>query len=377
MQRRSTEPYLSTYLHRKGGKLGLPISGTFELTARCNFRCPMCYVHLDGEQIRAAGEELTAAQWIALAREAKEEGMVFVLLTGGEPFLRKDFFEIYHALKQMGLLISINTNGSLLDGEIRRQLLEDPPFRINISLYGGCRETYQNMCGQDAFDRVVGNIRALKEAGVDVRLNLSITQYNRQDMERIFSIAQGLGLHVKASSYMYPSIRVNGDQYGCGNRLSAKEAAMCSVAWDRLRFTEEEYALRVKNMQNLVSSEPKECSADLDTGVRCRAGYSSFWMSWNGRMMSCGMLPTPSVNVLETGFKEAWEHIRTEVKRIQMPMECVTCPKQEVCGVCAAVCVTETGSFDQVPRYMCSMTDQIISMSCEEMKESTVVENAD
>lgn len=374
MQRRSTEPYLSTYLHRKGGKLGLPISGTFELTARCNFRCPMCYVHLDGEQIQAAGQELTARQWIDLAQEAKDQGMVFVLLTGGEPFLRKDFFEIYHALKQMGLLISINSNGSLLEGEILRELLEDPPLRINISLYGGCRETYRNMCGQDAFDHVVTNIRALKEAGVDVSLNLSITQYNRQDVERIFNIAQELGVHIKASSYMYPSIRVNGDQYGTGNRLSAIEAAKCSVAWDRLRFTEEEYALRVKNIQNLVSSEPKECSADLDTGVRCRAGHSSFWMSWNGRMMSCGMLPTPSVNVLETGFKAAWECIRAEVKRIKMPTGCVTCQKQEVCGVCAAVCVTETGTFEQVPRYMCRMTDEIISLTCGEEKKGGSLE---
>ena len=80
-----------------------------------------------------------------LAREAKDKGMVFALLTGGEPFVRKDFFEIYEAMKDMGLMISINTNGSMLKGEIRRRLIENPPFRINVSLYGGCIETYKNM----------------------------------------------------------------------------------------------------------------------------------------------------------------------------------------------------------------------------------------
>ena len=61
MTRKSEEPYLSTYLHQKGRKLGLPISGTFELTARCNFDCPMCYVHLTPEQLKASGkQELTA-----------------------------------------------------------------------------------------------------------------------------------------------------------------------------------------------------------------------------------------------------------------------------------------------------------------------------
>ena len=153
MSRTQSEPQMAGYLHARGRKLGLPIAGNFELTARCNFRCPMCYVHQEGNEPR----ELTAGQWIALAREAADRGMVFALLTGGEPFLRRDFFEIYHAMKEMGLLISINSNGSLLSGEIRRRLLEEPPQRINISLYGGCGETYRQMCGRDAFETVTEN----------------------------------------------------------------------------------------------------------------------------------------------------------------------------------------------------------------------------
>ena len=189
-----TEPYLATYLHNKGGRMGLPIGGNFELTARCNFDCPMCYVHLSQADVNARGRELTAAQWIELARQARDRGMIFALLTGGEPFVRKDFFEIYHAMRRMGILVSINTNGSMLDGEIRRQLLEDPPHRLNISLYGGCRETYRSMCGQDAFGKVVENIRELKKAGVDVRINLSITPYNRQDLDKIYDIARELNV---------------------------------------------------------------------------------------------------------------------------------------------------------------------------------------
>ena len=155
MRRKQTEPYISTYLHARGRRLGLPISGNFELTARCNFNCPMCYVHLNQEDLAAQGKELTTAQWIDLARQARDRGMIFALLTGGEPFVRKDFFEIYDAMREMGLMVSINTNGSMLSGEIRRRLLENPPTRMNISLYGGCTETYRSMCGQDAFNNVV------------------------------------------------------------------------------------------------------------------------------------------------------------------------------------------------------------------------------
>ena len=123
MKKTSTEPYISTYLHSKGRRLGLPIAGNFELTARCNFNCPMCYVHMTEEQIRASGKELTAQQWLDIARAAKEKGMVFALLTGGEPLVRKDFFEIYDGMREMGLLISVNSNGSMLKGAILQLVL--------------------------------------------------------------------------------------------------------------------------------------------------------------------------------------------------------------------------------------------------------------
>lgn len=341
--------------------MGLPIGGNFELTARCNFNCPMCYVHLSQQDIDAAGKELTAQQWIDLAREARDKGLVFALLTGGEPFVRKDFFEIYNAMKAMGLMISINTNGSMLDGEIRRQLLENPPLRMNISLYGGCNETYRQMCGQNAFDRVVENIRALKGADVDVRLNVSLTPYNRQDLEKIYEISRELNVHVKAASYMYPSIRVNGEQFGCGNRLSPKEAAECTVQWDLLRFSPEEFTQRARRMKAMEAVEMKECSADIDEGVSCRAGHSSFWMTWDGRMLPCGMLPHPVAKPLEIGFEAAWEQIKDATRKIRTPSKCVVCPKRDACGVCTAVCITETGAFDGVPEYMCNLTDETIN----------------
>lgn len=356
MANKKTEPVIATFLHRKGGKLGIPIGGTFELTARCNFHCPMCYVHLNQNDIDARGKELTAQQWIHIAQEAKEAGMVFTLLTGGEPFVRKDFFEIYSAMKEMGLLISINTNGSMLEGERLQKLLDNPPFRMNISLYGGCKETYREMCGQDAFDRVVGNIRSLKEAGVDVCLNLSITPYNRQDLPKIYEIARELGVQAKANAYMYPPIRVNQNQFGCADRLSPEEAAASMVLWDRLRFTEEELALRAKNLWDLVPDEMSECSADLEEGVGCRAGYSSFWIAWDGTMLPCGMLSSVSAPLLEIGFLKAWEQIRSGVRGLRMPAACTSCSMRPACGVCAAVCLTETGATDRTPEYMCKMT---------------------
>ena len=353
----STEPILSTHLHARGGALGLPIGGNFELTARCNFNCPMCYVHLDADDINARGKELTAAQWIDLARQACDQGMIFALLTGGEPLIRKDFFEIYGAMKAMGLLVSINSNGSMLQGENLKRLLEDPPFRINVSLYGGSRKTYNTMCGNDAFDRVVENIRTLKAGGVDVRINVSLTPYNYQDLAEIQRIADELNVVTKVSSYMYPPIRVHGD---CGHRLTPEQAAASAVQWDLIRFSPEEFAGRAENMQKRIAVDKKECSVDLDQGVTCRAGSSSFWMTWDGRMLPCGMMPGPETYPLETGFAAAWQELRRLTGEIRMPPKCVSCKNRELCSVCAAICVTETGGYERPPEYVCRMTEETI-----------------
>src|SRR5512145_945167 len=86
-----------------------PASGTFELTERCNLSCRMCYVCQPSADAVWRSRELPAAQWLALAQQAAENGMVFLLLTGGEIFLRPDFFELYTPLTRMGLMLSLFT----------------------------------------------------------------------------------------------------------------------------------------------------------------------------------------------------------------------------------------------------------------------------
>ena len=91
MEYRSTEPRLSAYLHARACAKGIPLAGNFELTPRCNFNCRMCYVHLTPEEEQRRGTELTADEWLAIAEQARSQGMLFLLLTGGEPLVRTDF----------------------------------------------------------------------------------------------------------------------------------------------------------------------------------------------------------------------------------------------------------------------------------------------
>ena len=238
MEQMSTEPRLSAYLHARACAKGIPLAGSFELTARCNFNCRMCYVHLTPEEQRRRGAELTADEWLAIAEQARSQGMLFLLLTGGEPLIRVDFRYLLTELKKMGLMVSINSNASLIDDDWLDFFRHEPPSRMNITLYGGCNETYERLCGRPMYDRVVHNIRALKALGIGVKLNASMTPYNVDDMDAIYAIATELGTPVQMASYMFPPVRRDEHATGSNDRFTFQEAAACSVRWDRLRFSD-------------------------------------------------------------------------------------------------------------------------------------------
>ena len=357
IQPTSAEPIVSTYLNRKGIRLGLPVTGNFELTARCNFDCRMCYVHLKGHSQELIKKELTAAQWLDIAKEAKDMGLIFLLLTGGEPFLRSDFPYIYEELIRMGIMVSINTNASLYNEEIRKLFHKYPPSRLNVTLYGGSEETYQSLCGNASFEKVTDSLRRMKEDGLQIRLNVSLTPYNVQDMKEIDRISREIGLQAKAASYMYPPVRVTGEIGSNSARFTPEEAGKTIADWYYLRDDKERFLKRANACRMHSDAGVTDICSDVEQeGVSCRAGRSSFWLTWDGRMLPCGTMDIESSNVLEKGFAESWEEVRSRVSAIRLPKECSGCDLRHNCGVCAANCKTETGYFDHKPEYLCKMT---------------------
>lgn len=334
--RNDGEPYLSRHLNARGCAFGLPISGTFELTARCNFNCRMCYVHLQKNPEELRTKELSVEQWLDIAKEARDAGMVFLLLTGGEPLLRPDFPELYEKLVKLGLMISINTNASLYNETIRELFKKYPPTRINVTLYGASEKTYQNLCGNAQFERVLTNIRQMKADGLSVRLNCSITPWNRADLAGIEKISQEIGLQVKASSYMYPPVRVEGNDTPAENRLTAVEAGEALAEWKSMHEPKEMFLRHVEGVKGYLNdtetkTENSSVESDPDLGacsdpeedcMRCRAARSSFWLKWDGEMLVCGTMGMPGVSVLKDGFSSAWEQIKKTGGQIHTPKEC-------------------------------------------------------
>ena len=79
------KPSIKQHIFRTGAARRIPVSGTFELTPRCNFHCKMCYVQMTPEEEQAVGCELTTQEWLDIAQKAVNGGMIYLLLTGGEP----------------------------------------------------------------------------------------------------------------------------------------------------------------------------------------------------------------------------------------------------------------------------------------------------
>ncbi len=344
------EPKISTYLHSKGARLGIPVSGSFELTRKCNFNCKMCYVHCTDT---SSDKELTTEQWLKIAENAKKEGLLFLLITGGEPLLRPDFKELYTQFSKMGFMVSINTNGSLFNDSIFELFSEYPPARVNISLYGASDATYQSLCETEKFGTVINNIRRIKAMGIPVRLNCVFNRYNIEDTQEIYRIANENNLIIKDTSYMYPPLRSKGQTGGNDARLSPEDAAKNTIFCRKLLYGEESLRSKAKEIMAL---HPPECDPDAEgDGMRCRAGKSSFWVTYDGRMMPCGMLTQPAVSLLSSSFADAWQQIRSKTAEIRLPKECQSCYYKPICSVCAAMCYTETGRFNSKPDYICSM----------------------
>lgn len=348
---------ISRYLMQKNASKGIPLSGQFELTSRCNFNCKMCYVHDQKNPAELKKKELSVAQWISIAEEAKKAGMLFLLLTGGEAMLRDDFIELYQKLATMGFRIVINSNGSMITEEILQCFKRYPPARVNISLYGASNETYERLCENRAYEKVRKSIHALKEIGISVRITMMLTKYNVQDMEKVYQISKEENAMCEMSAYMFPPVRLEDGVCGINKaRFSPEEAGAYMVKRNRLLLGDEEFCKRAENIKDYepVPDIPKEYYTTGEP-VNCQAGRCSFWLTWDGRMLPCGMMMEEGISVLENGFEKAWMLTKEAAGQIRLPAECVTCKNRNLCQVCASVCQAESGDINKKPEYPCKM----------------------
>lgn len=336
---------IKQYVFRKGAAKRIPVSGTFELTSRCNFRCKMCYVQMTPEEQQAIGRELTTDQWLDIAQKAVENGMIYLLLTGGEPLLRPDFIELYTKLIRMGLVLTINTNGSLITPQIAECFRKFPPERVNVTLYGASSCSYADVCGNGSgYGKTLQGLRLLKQAGVPITLNTTFIRDNLPDMEALVRFAKEENIPIRTAAYLFPPVR-NGhtEQNGI---LLPEEMGRAAAAFDHMTLTMEQKQKRLDYIRGCLSREIDEVQCAECDPASCMAGRGAFWISWDGMMYPCGMLSGVSANVLREGFQAAWDEIVNAMKAMKLPAECTNCRYKKICPSCAAVfsCVSHAAN---------------------------------
>ena len=358
MKQKLVEPRLVEFFHRKAEKTGTPISGTFELSPLCNMDCRMCYIKMTKEKQESIARLRRNEEWIELAKEAREQGLLFLLLTGGEPFLVENFKELYIELHKMGFCISINTNGTMIDENVIEWLRKYPPMRINMTLYGASNETYEKLCrNPKGFTQVKRAISLLKENNLQVKLNCSVTPYNKDDLKAMIEFANDNDLIIQATSYMFPPLRKDESLVGQNDRFTPEDAALYGAYIGAYQNGYDNFKSYVESGELAIYDADDDCGVVEGDKMRCRAGLTSFWMTWEGKLLPCGMIPDKGLDPWEVGFTKAWENARNIVKEIKLPVKCAGCAKKNQCRACAAMVYTETGTYDKLPQYRCDMTN--------------------
>lgn len=313
----------------------IPVSGTFELTPRCNLKCKMCYVRLTPQQMEQIGRERTAAEWIEMGRQAAESGTLFLLLTGGEPFIRPDFRQIYEALSQMGFLISIFSNGTLINERTVDWLVKLPPAEIKISIYGASNETYRNVCGiSDGFDKTLQAIKLLKDAGINVCCGSTIIQENLQDVASIERQIKDLNLYISHNPNVIGEVR--GASWDAKTSRLSIEQFSDFIGRDRVSFR-------------------KAGDSDGTFNNICSQANCGYWITWDGKMVVCSFMDTPCTFPFNTGFDPAWHDLTSLISTIKEPEKCFDCIDRLFCMNCPGMLNSESGSYNDVSERICHL----------------------
>ncbi|MBQ8830093.1 MAG: radical SAM protein [Oscillospiraceae bacterium] len=365
---------LSDYLHSKASRNKVPLSGTFELSPVCNFACKMCYVRRTPEQIKNDGKEIiTWDKWLELAKQCRDAGTLYLLLTGGEPFLYPGFKELYTELHKMGFILYINSNGTLIDEAAVEWLKKYAPGRVNVTLYGASPETYERICGNPkGFELAMDAIKMLTEAKIPVVINASMIPENECDLEKIIEIGKSLGLNTRMSTYMFPPMRR--EREDCDSRFTAEQSAQMYMRKIKCLYSKEEYFEFLERNAKGNTEEDNDETWGTDTEfMRCRAGRSSFWVNWEGNMTACGMMDFPMKTTPFTeNFCDCWMKLTDSVRNAHVLKGCAGCKKRNNCNPCVAMIYGETGTVDEKAPYMCRLSEcvsEIIKKELEELRD--------
>ena len=317
----------------------VPVEGTLELTRRCPLSCGHCYCPGPGSR----GAEMSTAEVLWMLDEAARCGCLWLTFTGGEPLCHPDFASIYRHAVDQGFLVTLFTNGVLLDAPTRSLLVQRAPVAVEVSVYGASEEGYGRVTGRsEAWPLVRRNVEAAVAEGLPVSLKTVATRATVEELAAMADWADELGVGFRFDPSLNP--RLDGERTPLDHRLPPDEVVALEARFpDRAEAWSQACALPA------AASEPR--------GLGCGAGRTAFHLTAEGVLAPCLLLPNLGTCVRDGGFVRAWTQELPRILDLLPPghPECGRCELAGACEHCPAWAYLEVGRWNGRSEYLCSL----------------------
>ena len=347
--------------HKKGGHPGghpgagaggeyVPRVMAVELTRRCNLKC----IHCRATASETAPEgELSTEEYKALIDNVTTFASPILILTGGEPLLRKDLYEIAEYASGKGLRVAVSTNGTLVDEEVAEKLVASGVKSASISIDGSTAEIHDDFRQQPgAFDASIKGMKILQDAGINVQVNTSLTKRNMHDLEDIFDLVKKIDAWAWHVFMLVPTGRGDADE----ELITADDyERILNYIYEKNRDEDMEIKptcapqyYRIMRQRAAKDKIPVDVEHfGLNARTRgCLAGMGFVFISYKGEVFPCGYYPKKAGNVREEPFKKIWEEselFNTLRDFDRYKGACGSCGYIKVCGGCRARAYAITG----------------------------------
>jgi radical SAM protein with 4Fe4S-binding SPASM domain len=320
------------------------VSASIELTWRCNLHCGHCYCP-PGERSRELGTD----EIRRVLDDMVEMGALFLLMTGGDPLLRKDFPELYRHAKELGMLVTVFTNGTLIDERIISLWDELPPSMVEISLYGATREVYERVVAvEGSYDRCLAGIARVLAAGHPLALKCPATRDNAHEIYALADLAKDLGVEFRYDPVILATMDGRTDPHAL--RLSAEEIVALEAG-----DVEKDRAWRQYLGEEAPHALPADASRKLFT---CGAGKNSLHVDPYGNVQVCLMVKNFQHSLRERPLRDIYERHFPRILALEREPEsaCGRCESRATCGTCPGIALWETRSNHASVDFQCQLT---------------------
>jgi len=288
------------------------------------------------------GEELTIEEEFSLLDQVSSFAKPLVLLTGGEPLVREDIFELIAYAAQKGLPVGLATNGTLVTTAKAKRLSEANVYRVAIDLDGASKEIHNSLRGE--FELALRGIKLCKEEGLSLQVNSVITKSNRDEMPALAEFVEKLAVDAWHVFFLVPTKSFQEDYM-----LSPKEYEEALV-WLSQKRRETKMEIAATCAPQYLRFFGEVTRGEWKVARGCSAGIGFVFVSHMGNVYPCDHLPLSAGNIRELGFEDIWSNSEVFANLRdydKLKGKCGICEYRNICGGCRARAYFHYGDYLQ------------------------------